>query len=143
MTSTVHLSGTLHLSDCEGDLVCFDRLTDRENGPPGCLGSLYLNWDYCYRPGHSLVPQGSIISVITRGICIFVDSHDGRDGGFRQSLVDGGHDFTHYEVDGFNWQGQWGQNPGLNPPSMYCIASDHVTLPATTTPETIHGICTM
>ena len=70
------------------------------------------------------------------GICIFVQSDDERDGGFMHSLIEEGHDFTHYEVDGFTWQ-----EPYL--PKMYCKDSDHVTLPATATPETIHGICTM
>ena len=50
MTSTVHLSGTLHLSDCEGDLVCFDRDATDKAGPPGCLGSPLSAWDYCYVP---------------------------------------------------------------------------------------------
>ncbi|EJK63323.1 hypothetical protein THAOC_16025, partial [Thalassiosira oceanica] len=69
------------------------------------------------------------------GICIFVESHSERDGGFSHSLVE--HEgFTHFEIDGFTWQEQY-------LPSMYCIDSDHMTLPETTTAQTVHGICTI
>ncbi|EJK46265.1 hypothetical protein THAOC_35075 [Thalassiosira oceanica] len=62
-------------------------------------------------------------------------SDDERDGGFMESLVE--HEgFTHFEIDGFTWR-----EPYL--PNMYCKDSDHVTLPATATSETIHGICTI
>ena len=45
----VHLSHTLHLSDCEGDLECFYR-DDGDDGPPGCLGTPYIGYDYCFQP---------------------------------------------------------------------------------------------
>ena len=69
------------------------------------------------------------------GICIFVESHDERDGGFSHSLVED-EGFTHFEIDGFTWQEQY-------LPSIYCTDSDRVTLPPTTTTQTVHGICTM
>eukprot|EP01084_Bolivina_argentea_P253259 425347_1 len=36
-------------SDCVGNLECYFRNTG-EHGPPGCKGTPYINWDYCYNP---------------------------------------------------------------------------------------------
>ena len=42
----------LRLSDCEGDLECYDR-DEGEDGPQGCLGTPFKNYDYCHDPNWS------------------------------------------------------------------------------------------
>ena len=71
-------------------------------------------------------------------ICVFVEDGS-RNGGFPSSLVEQ-HGFTDYgKLPGF----QWSLGGSLIKPFlMYCVESDDVTLPATTTSETLHGICT-
>ena len=70
-------------------------------------------------------------------ICVFVEDGS-RNGGFPISLVEQ-HGFTDYgKLPGF----QWSIEGSLKPFLMYCLESDDVTLPATTTSETVHGICT-
>ena len=181
MTSTVHLSGTsgtLHLSDCQGDLVCFQRDYEHEAGPPFCLGRPFLNWDYCVPQGStngdvisvslqiersfSELPQYTVsgfehtpckggvflrrsavvaargteieVNLSTRGVCVIVDSTDSRSGGFLTSL--GLHGFVPFSTNGFGWSFS-------TKPLMYCAGVDHVTLPATTTSQLVHGICTL
>ena len=50
LTSDVFLVHTVDSdSQCEGDLVCFQR--DSVEAVPGCYGTGSSGWDYCYKPG--------------------------------------------------------------------------------------------
>ena len=80
------------------------------------------------------------VSLRPQVICVFVEDGS-RNGGFPSSLVEQ-HGFTDYgKLPGFQWSKD--QFVGdTHPFLMYCVESDDVTLPATTTSETLHGICT-
>ncbi|EJK45080.1 hypothetical protein THAOC_36325 [Thalassiosira oceanica] len=47
-------------SECEGDLLCWFRNEGDGIGlPPGCLGSFYSDYDYCYQPLPTLEDFGA------------------------------------------------------------------------------------
>ena len=49
LTSNAYLVHTVDSdSQCEGDLVCFQR--DSVEAVPGCDGTGSSGWDYCYKP---------------------------------------------------------------------------------------------
>lgn len=83
-----------------------------------------------------------ILRLGRRGVCVFVESGRTdeiapRDGGFPTALTDLG--FVHYtRTDGFEWYSDSAVA------DWFCIGSDDtVALPATTSSDTVHGICTL
>ena len=156
------MSNTSPLSECEVGLKCFQR--DAYTSVPGCEGSGQDDYDYCIKPettglegtpcseGIYLRPSelengngiNVDVQVLTRGICVWVEVADERDGGFPSSLP-GIQGFVRYDTSGTNFAvtdstNTNGEDLAID---LFCTGRDHVTLPATSTTITSHGICTL
>ena len=154
------LSLTLVLcSDCEGALKCFQR--DGDTNVPGCSGDGTSDWDYCYLPeitgfqgtpcsdGIFLRPsvlanqdwETVDVGIVTKGICVWVEVAEERDGGFQISLP-GTQGFIQYDTGGTSFALTNIADEVLAV-DLFCTGTDHVTLPATLTAITSHGICSL
>ena len=83
------------------------------------------------------------VQVLTRGICVWVEVADERDGGFPSSLP-GVQGFVRYDTRGTSFAVTDSTNgDDIIGVDVFCTGRDHVTLPATSTTITFHGICTL
>ena len=82
------------------------------------------------------------VRILTQGICVWVEVADGRDGGFPSSLP-GVQGFIRYDTSGTSFALRTDGADEDMTVELFCTGTDHVTLPATSTAITSHGICSL
>ena len=58
-------------SDCSGDLLCFQRDEGDTDPVPGCSGSFWLDFDYCYNPTEQCDEDGMYAVDWHSMVCLF------------------------------------------------------------------------
>ncbi|EJK60124.1 hypothetical protein THAOC_19582, partial [Thalassiosira oceanica] len=81
------------------------------------------------------------VTIVTQGICVWVEIAEGRDGGFPTSLP-GRQGFVRYHTRGTSFVVTDSTDGDFLTVALFCTGTGHVTLPATSTTITSHGICT-